>query len=273
MPMRIFLVGLLLVLVACSDSPTGRNQLILFSDARMSQMGASSFSQLKQQGSLNSDAGLVDYVQCISEALLEAAGEPPARWEVRVFNDDSPNAFALPGRKIGVHTGMIELAQTPGQLAAVIGHEIGHVQARHGAERASLSVAADVGRQLAEIGLQDNENAPVIMAALGIGSQLGVLLPYSRTHESEADRIGLELMARAGFDPSQALALWRNMAAAKGGQSVPEFLSTHPADQTRIERLAELLGNADAVYRQAQVQARRPDCQRPDTGKTARKAG
>src|SRR5690606_15446664 len=152
-----------------------------------------------------------------SNALLQVAGEKPDRWEVQVFNDETPNAFALPGNKIGVHTGMIKLATTADQLAAVIGHEIGHVQARHGAERVSMNVLAESGQQLTAIAMQDNENAQIALAAIGLGAQFGVILPYSRTHESEADYIGLELMAKAGFKPEEAVALWQNMAKAGGG--------------------------------------------------------
>lgn len=238
---------LLAGLTACSSSPTGRHQLILFSDSQMNEMGVASFDQLKEDSPPSSDAKAMAYVQCLSTALLKAAGEKPGKWEVQVFNDDSPNAFALPGNKIGVHTGMIKLAATPDQLAAVIGHEIGHVQARHGAERVSMSTVAQTGQQLAAIGLQDNENAPLLMAAIGIGAQYGVLLPYSRTHESEADYIGLELMAKAGFDPQQSVALWQNMAQASGG-STPEFLSTHPSDKTRIKQLSAAMPRALAVY-------------------------
>lgn len=247
---------------ACTSSPTGRSQLILFSDSQMASMGAASFQQMKQQTPPLADAAISRYVQCLSNALLLAAGEQPQQWEVQVFEHESPNAFALPGRKIGVHTGMIELAATPAQLAAVIGHEIGHVQARHGAERVSLAFASQAGQQLAAITLQDNENAPLLMAAIGIGSQLGVLLPYSRSHESEADQIGLQLMATAGFDPADAVALWRNMAAAGGG-GMPEFLSTHPSSASRIEQLGRLQAAAEPLYQQALAAGRRPDCRKP----------
>lgn len=248
-----------LTLLACSTSPTGRNQLILVSDAQMDQMGIASFSQMKEKNPPLADAETNAYVQCISNALLKAAGEQPQSWEVRVFKDDSANAFALPGKKIGVYTGMFNVAKNQHQLAAVIGHEIGHVQAKHGAERVSLNMAAQLGQQVAQISLEDNENAPMIMAAIGIGSQVGVLLPYSRTHESEADYMGLKLMARAGFKPEESVTLWQNMAKAGGG-APPEFLSTHPSDKTRIKQLRSAMGEADALYQQAVSQGLQPAC-------------
>lgn len=246
------------ILMACSSSPTGRNQLILFPDSQMNEMGVASFAQLKQETPPSQDKQSIDYVLCISNALLAVAGEKADRWEVQVFNDDTPNAFALPGNKIGVHTGMIKLAATPDQLAAVIGHEIGHVQARHGAERVSMSTVAQSGQQLAAIALQNNESGQIALAAIGLGAQYGVILPYSRTHESEADFIGLELMAKAGFKPEEAVALWQNMAKAAGG-STPEFLSTHPSNKTRIEQLTAAMPKANSLYKPE----RNPRCIKP----------
>lgn len=249
---------LFLLLSACSSSPTGRHQLILFSDSQMNDMGAASFTQLKQQNPPSQETRALQYVHCISNALLVAAGEAPSRWEVQVFNDESPNAFALPGRKIGVHTGMFSVAVTPDQLAAVIGHEIGHVQARHGAERVSLNVLAESSQQLTAAVLQNNEAGQLTMAAMGLATQFGVLLPYSRKHESEADSIGLELMAKAGFDPLQSVALWENMAKFAQGSAPPEFMSTHPSSNTRIRLLTEAMPKAQSLYQPS----RNPGCKK-----------
>ena len=146
--------------------------------------------------------------------------------------------------------------------AAVIGHEIGHVQAKHGAERVSLNMTSQMVQQAAAIGLQNNANGQMIMAALGVGSQLGVMLPYSRTHESEADYIGLILMAKAGFEPRESVALWQNMAKAGGGNP-PEFLSTHPSGKTRIEKLNKDMGEATKVYQKALARGVSPQCRKP----------
>lgn len=258
----LFAVLALVSLSACQSSPTGRNQIILVSDGEMNKLGAASFAQMKEKTPPSTNAEVVTYVECLSKPLLIAAGENPGNWEVQVFQDSSPNAFALPGRKIGVHTGMIELASTPDQLAAVIGHEIGHVQAKHGAERVSLSMASQTVQQVAAIAVEGTEYGSATMAAIGLGAQFGVLLPYSRTHESEADYIGLKIMAKAGFQPQEAVSLWQNMGKA-GGQKPPEFMSTHPSDKTRIRELSASMAEANALYQQALAAGRTPNCIKP----------
>ncbi len=239
---------LTLSLVACQTSPTGRHQIIMISDAEMSQLGAASFSQMKSSNPPIEDSKLTIYVECLSRPLLLAAGENPSEWEVKVFKDATPNAFALPGKKIGVHTGMIGLTSNSGQLAAVIGHEIAHVQAKHGAERVSLNMASQAVQQATAIAVNGKEYSSAAMAAVGLGAQYGVILPYSRTHESEADFIGLKIMAKAGFDPEQAVSLWQTMGKS-GGSKPPEFLSTHPASSTRIKQLSAAMLEAKKLQR------------------------
>ena len=253
---------LMFLLSACVTSPTGRSQMILVSDAQMDQMGEASFTDLKSKNPPSADSRVNEYVRCLSTPLLVAAGENPAQWEVQVFNDASPNAFALPGKKIGVHTGMIELAKTPDQLAAVVGHEIGHVQAHHGAERVSMNMASETAQQLTSVALDGTEYSNYALAAVGMGAQYGLLLPYSRTHESEADYIGLMIMAEAGFDPAQAVALWQEMAKA-AGDSPPEFMSTHPSHSTRIKKLTGKQGEAGIAYQQAVAAGKTPNCVKP----------
>lgn len=256
------MLGGALILVACQTSPTGRTQVLLVSDRDMDKMGAASFADMKKKRPPVADSRYVNYVRCIGNPILRAANENPAAWEIQVFKDDSPNAFALPGRKIGVHTGMITLAQNQEQLAAVIGHEVGHVQAKHGAERVSLSMASSYAQQATALVVNGTEYAGATMAAIGLGAQYGVLLPYSRTHESEADFIGLELMAEAGFNPQQAVSLWENMAKT-GGSNSPEFMSTHPSDKTRIKKLSKAMTDANALYRSALQKGHSPHCKKP----------
>lgn len=258
------ILSFLLLISACASSPTGRNQLILVSDAQMNQMGAASFQAMSQEQKAISSGPEFDYVRCIADAILSADGRDPLAWEVKVFADDSPNAFALPGKKIGVHTGMIKLSKNADQLAAVMGHEIGHVDARHGAERVSLSMTSQLAQQATTILLEGQEYQSTALAALGLGAQYGVLLPYSRTHESEADTIGLYLMAKAGFDPAQAIELWREMKKASGGSAPPEFMSTHPSNETRIKELTEELAHANGVYLSALKEGKAPGCRRPN---------
>jgi predicted Zn-dependent protease len=179
-------------------------------------------------------------------------------WEVVVFEDKTLNAFALPGAKIGVHTGMMELVDNQDQLAAVLGHEVGHVIARHSNERASQQTLTE--QTLGMIGQTEYGQNPLIMAGLGLGAQYGVLMPYSRTHESEADLIGVDLMAKAGFNPEQSVTLWQKMAQASQGNQPSEFLSTHPAHETRIQQLQEHMPKALAFYKQAQAAGKIPTC-------------
>lgn len=251
------------ILVACVTSPTGRSQLILVSDAQVSEMGVAAFDQMKQQSPLSQSATTNRYVSCVADAILAAMpSEQAGDWEVRVFEDESANAFALPGRKIGVHTGLLKVAVNDAQLAAVIGHEIGHVLAQHSAERMSLQFATESSGALLGMLLGEaTQEKGLLLAALGLGAQYGVLLPYSRVQESEADTVGLDLMARAGFDPGEAVALWRNMSLA-GGEQPPEFLSTHPSHSTRISGLQEQQAKAMPLYEQARAQGRRPSCSR-----------
>jgi predicted Zn-dependent protease len=248
------------ILVACAQSPTGRNQIMLFSNSEMSQMGATAFDDMKQKMTVNKDAKLNRYVTCVADAIttrLDAQWR--GSWEVVVFEEDSANAFALPGKKIGVHTGILKVAKTADQLATVLGHEVGHVLAQHSAERLSLQSVAGTGTQLIAVLLGDSPQKTTVMGLLGLGTQYGVVLPYGRTQESEADIVGLDLMARAGFRPSASVELWENMSAASQGQP-PEFLSTHPSHQTRIKDLQRELKKATPIYEQARAQGIRPNC-------------
>jgi predicted Zn-dependent protease len=266
---RFALALVFLAALSCATSPTGRRQLVLFSDDELAQMGAASFDQQKQDIPVASSSRENAYVRCIADAILaqvdpESVPSGPGPWEVLVFDSDQVNAFALPGRKIGVYRGMLKVAENQSQLAAVIGHEVGHVLARHGNERVSQATAAQLSQSAvsATLATQDmgSETGQLIMAGVGLGTQYGVLLPYSRTHESEADIIGLELMAKAGFDPRESVTLWQNMAAASGGQAPAELMSTHPSNDTRISNLRAHLPEAEATEKQARAQGRRPSC-------------
>lgn len=260
---RFVVVVLVAALVACSTSPTGRRQLTLFPSADMNRMGATAFEEIREQTPTEDNTEAVRYVECIADALLAQLGGREGRmnWEVVVFRDDAVNAFALPGGRIGVYTGLLDVAENQHQLAAVIGHEIGHVMAEHGNERMSTAFATNAGMQVVQI-LSDESSVrqQQALGLLGLGAQFGIILPFSRTQESEADEIGLELMARAGFDPRQSVDLWRNMAAA-GGNAPPEFLSTHPSSATRIRDLQQLMPRAVRRYQEAGAQGRRPECE------------
>ena len=264
----VILLASVLLVTGCATSPTGRSQLIMVGDEQMSASGQQLFLQMKQKGKVVRDPATSATVSCVVNALLPQLPPPwQGGWEVQVFGDKEPNAFALPGRKIGVNTGMVKLVRNDAQLAAVIGHEIGHVIARHANERASMSVASQLGAGMAEV------MAPGTGDLVNIGSQVGVLLPYSRAHESEADVIGQNLMANAGFDPRESIRLWQLMEKQGGGRIVqvgsgvgqgggkpPELLSTHPATQSRIEGLNAHLKVTMPMFQRAQAAGRRPHC-------------
>lgn len=254
------LLVLALFIQACATSPTGRGQVILYSDAQLAEMGQQAFAGMKQELAISDKRMSNSMVQCIANELLRFVDDSvfSGDWEVVVFDDNQVNAFALPGGKIGVYTGLLGVAENQHQVAAVVGHEIGHVIARHGNERMSNSALINMGQQAVGQILVANEVAstPAIMQALGLGSQLGSL-KYSRVHESEADKIGLELMARAGFDPTQSINLWQNMSKLGDGNRPPEFLSTHPTPDTRIDALKADMPNALKIY---QAAGKKPNC-------------
>lgn len=223
----------------------------------MATSGQQMFAQMKQKESLVRNTALNAEVNCVVNNLLSVLpADWQSGWEVRVFENKDPNAFALPGRKIGVNSGMMKLIENDAQLAAVIGHEIGHVLSRHAAERASMGVVAQLGQEVAGQVMD-----PVAATAVGLGAQVGVLLPYSRTHESEADTIGQNLMAQAGFDPRESIRLWQLMAR-QGGAKPPELLSTHPASQSRIDALSQQLRTTMPIFERARAAGRQPYCGR-----------
>ncbi|MGE8719911.1 M48 family metallopeptidase [Leptospira terpstrae] len=251
------LILLVPLLIHCSTSPTGRRQILIVKDAEMNEMGTLAFSEMKTKTPIDTSAVANSYVNCIVSAELAVTSDTTGveSWEVVVFKDNTPNAFALPGGKIGVHTGMFPIAKNKDQLAAVIGHEIGHVIARHGNERVSQNQLAG-----GSVKLLENLGKPMVAGALGMGAKFGILLPFSREHESEADLIGLELMAKSGFDPKQSVELWKNMSAL-GGNKPNELLSTHPSDATRMKHLNAAMPNAMALWEKAKAEGKRPNCQ------------
>jgi len=241
-----------LLLGGCATSPLGRHQLMMVPSDKMDEMGVASFNDLKQKTPVTKNAKTSTYVNCIAKAITTELNDGRV-WEVQVFEDDQVNAFALPGAKIGVYTGLLKVATTQDQLAAVIGHEVSHVLANHSAERVSQQMAAQGVSQVAgaATGLDPQ--------LFGMASNVFYTLPGSRGQESEADLLGLDLMARAGFDPRQAVTLWQNMMNA-GGNKPPEMLSTHPSDSTRIAQLQERMPKDVPIFESARQNGKRPKC-------------
>ncbi len=245
------------VVVGCSTAPeTGRSQLILMDPAQEAQLGLQAFNQLKQKKPSVASGKDADMVRRVGQRIAAVAPVEHAKWEFVLFKDDTPNAFALPGGKVGVNTGILDITQDEAGLATVMAHEVGHVVARHGAERASQTMGLQLLGAIADAAL--SQNAPGarqgVMQAYGLGAQVGVLLPYSRIHELEADELGILYMARAGYDPEAAVAFWQRFQdynRRQGGARPPEFLSTHPVDEKRIAQLRAVLPRAQAEYTRA----------------------
>lgn len=248
-----------LVLVAafalggCYTVPeTGRQAFILpmFDDAAL---GAQAFAEIKAQEKLSTNAADKARVERVGRRIAAAVGDrmPGAQWEFVVFDEeDTVNAFALPGGKVGVYTGLLRLAATDDELAFVMGHEIAHVTSRHGAQRMTGQVLAAAGGVALDYSTQNKKNRELMLAAYGLGVTGGTLA-YSRFHENEADYIGLRFVAHAGYDPRASVTFWRKMRAKAGGGRVPEFLSTHPSDEHRIANLEREIPNVLPIYEQA----------------------
>jgi predicted Zn-dependent protease len=256
-------VALILMLLAgaCETVPiTGRSQVILFSEQQVSELAdkhhVQFMNEARQKGTIvgtgsPTDARDVAMVDRVGRRIVEAAGlASQYRWEVTLIRDPQANAFVLPNGKIVVYTGILGPAKNEAGLAAVLGQEVGHVVARHSAERLSQSMLAQAGVQAANVAVAayDPRYQAITGAALGLGVQYGALLPYSRAHESEADHLGILFMAKAGYDPAEAIALWERMEAAGSG-GTPQWLSSHPNPATRRTQLREWLPEAQRYYK------------------------
>lgn len=248
-------VGAILVLAGCTTVPqTGRRALTLVPEGQLSAMASSQFAQLKKEGKLSTNPKYTQMVQRVGERIAKVAAYdmPNANWEFVVFDDDEQiNAFAMPGGKVAVYTGLFKVAESEDELAIVMGHELAHVVARHGNERMSQQLIAMGGAVALTYGTKDKLSSgeqQLLMAAYGAGTTIGIMLPYSRHHESEADEIGLLYAAKAGYDPRVATGFWQKMSKQKEGAQPPELLSTHPSDATRIARLKELMPVAVNIY-------------------------
>ena len=231
-------------LTGCETAPvTNRSQLILVPEQEAQQMGLQAYQQILEKSTVSNRDDYNRRVNTVGRRIATVSGKPELAWEFTVIKDETPNAFALPGGKVGVHTGLFKVAKNDDQLAAVMAHEVAHAIARQGAERISQQMLVKGGLQ--GVGMATGDGSVVSLAAQA--ATLGIILPYSRAQEAEADHIGVIYMAKAGYDPRQAIELWRNMDAV-GGDRPPEFLSTHPSPGSRIDRLQALMPEAMAIY-------------------------
>ena len=237
---------------------TGRTQLVDISREQEAALGLQSYQEILSQSQVVPAGPEVDAVRAIGTRLVRAAQQQLPNvpwdsfdWEFNLINSDQANAFCLPGGKVAVYTGILPITANAIGLAAVMGHEIAHAIARHGAERMATQRLVQMGSMAAGMSLGDMDPGTqrMVMAAIGAGAQYGVLLPFSRDHETEADQIGLMLAAGACFDPREAPRLWERMGQASGGGAQPsEFMSTHPSHGTRIRQLEEWMPQAMEVY-------------------------
>jgi predicted Zn-dependent protease len=248
--MRIYRSGifslLIICIVACQTVPlTGRSQLILISEQDELTLGLQSYQKVLKESKLSQDSKITEMVRRVGMKLAQVADRPDYQWEFNVIEDDKTvNAFCLPGGKVAVYTGILPITRDETGLAVVLSHEIGHAIARHGAERISTQELVQIGEigLVVALGAKDPETINAIDSAYGIGTGVGVILPFSRSQESEADHIGLILMAKAGYNPQVAVEFWqRMMTAQKDKNAPPEFLSTHPSDERRIRQIQQWL--------------------------------
>ena len=229
-----FAVAITLVAAGCETAPiTGRQQFILVPASQDAELGLQAYRKILAESKLTNDQDLQRRVREVGQRIAVVSGREDFNWEFNVIEDDSPNAFALPGGKVGVNTGLFKVAKNDDQLAAVMAHEVGHAIARHGSERITTQMILQAGLAAGGIAV-GSEGGDQYIQLVAQAANLGIVLPFSRNQESEADEIGVILMARAGYDPRQAVELWQNFAEL-GGDRPPEFLSTHPAPDTRSQ--------------------------------------
>jgi predicted Zn-dependent protease len=254
-----------LLLVACSTVPvTGRKQFNIIPDGEMLSMSYSQYDQFLNENKLSTNKEQTEMVKRIGHNIEGAVTEyltelqftdllDGYEWEFNLVEDPNVNAWCMPGGKVVVYTGILPVTQDEAGLAVVMGHEIAHAIAEHGSERMSQELIRQMGGVALTVAMQNKpqETQALWMAAYGMGSEIGIMLPYSRMHESEADHMGLIFMAMAGYNPEEAPVFWERMAAA-GGQKPPEFLSTHPSDETRIKNLNAWMPEAMGYYEASQ---------------------
>jgi len=258
-------IGWVSLVAGCGEvGITGRRQFNLVPNSIINSLSVQQYAQFISENKISSDGQKNAMVQRVGERIVKAVDEYARmnlakdpfegfKWEFNLVEDNAVNAFAMPGGKVVVYTGILPVTQDEAGLAVVVGHEIAHIFAKHGAERMTQSLIVEMGGMALSVALREQPETTksLFMTSYGMGSQVGLLLPFSRLHENEADRLGLIFMAMAGYDPKAAAVFWERMAGMKSGEQSPEFLSTHPADSTRIRNLKALVPEAMEYYKPA----------------------
>jgi len=249
--LAVFCIG---VVAACVTTPiSNKSAFIMIPIAQEKALGKQAYKQILAEEVDSEDKETTALVERIGLRIAKVSSMPNLDWEFHLIESEQQNAFALPGGKVAVYTGLLPVAVNEAGLATVMSHEIAHVIARHGAQRMTQQLILTAGLMATAISLDDSTQKNLIMGALGVGITYGFTLPFSRSNEAEADQIGLTYMARAGYDPTEAVRFWERFANAKGGQKVPEFLSTHPTDKTRIRFINRYLTRAKIDYNMLKV--------------------
>ena len=242
------------VIAACVTTPiSNKSAFIMIPFRQEVALGKQAYNQILKNEKDSDDRKTAALVKQVGLRIAKISAMPNLDWEFHLIKSKQQNAFALPGGKVAVYTGLLSVAMNEAGLATVMSHEIGHVIARHGAQRMSRQLVLTAGLMATSISLNNSKQKKMIMAALGVGIVYGLTLPFSRTNEAEADQIGLTYMARAGYDPNEAVRFWKRFADVKGGQEVPEFLSTHPADKKRIALINRYLTRSKIDYNSLKV--------------------
>lgn len=258
LPIALAALTVVSLIGACAKTPvTGRRAFILLSEDEELKLGADAYKEALKSEKICGDNATNSMIKKIGKEIEGVSGREKWNWEFKVIDDPKTmNAFALPGGKVAFYTGIFKPAQNEAAVAAIMGHEVAHAVARHGAQRVSQSLLIQAGLSAASLSVDDPKQKEAIVGGLGAGAALGILLPFSREHESEADEIGLIYMAKAGYDPKQAVAFWERFKKATGGDGPPEFLSTHPAPSSRIRALKKLLPKALKEYEKSPKRGR-----------------
>ncbi|MFO0903556.1 MAG: M48 family metallopeptidase [Pirellulales bacterium] len=245
------LAALIVVYAGCRSAPiTGRKQMLLLPEDQEVSLGATAYQETVAKEKLSTNAQYNEMVQRVGQRIAAVSDRKDYQWEFKVIASPQQNAFCLPGGKVAIHEGIMPICESEAGLAVVMSHEIAHALARHGGERISQGYAVEAARQAMAYATrtQEQQRQEMIMKAYGAASEYGVILPYSRKHEAEADHIGLMLLSKAGYDPAEAPRFWQRFAAANTGEKPMEFFSTHPSDANRAAALMGLLPEAQKLY-------------------------
>jgi len=250
----LFIILTILITSACATTPvSNRSALILIPQSQEISLGKQSYDQILKKEKESEDANLTQIVSRVGQRIVAVSDMPKLDWEFKLIESDTKNAFALPGGKVAIYTGLLSVAKNEAGLATIMSHEIAHVIARHGAQRMTQQMLLQGAMLGAGLSMKNNTQRNIILSALGVGVLYGFTLPFSRSHESEADQIGLLYMARAGYDPNESLQFWQRFSTVKDGKAPPEWASTHPADTTRMQGLRSYLSRAKYDYQNVKL--------------------